>query len=89
MSDLYTDPVITSMLDEDGEDHEATKANETACGHCRAARWRVGARGHGLFCYCTMMAVDVATPDEPATTTACTGQILAEDAADADDDDDE
>lgn len=87
MSDLYTDPVVTGMLDEDGEDREAVRANETICGHCRAARWRVGARGHGLSCFCTMMAVDVGTPEEPTTLTACTGQILAEDAADADQDD--
>lgn len=90
MSDLYTDPIIDRILDADGADHDAARAAETACGHCRAARWRVGARGHGLSCYCTMMAVDVGTPDEPTSVTACTGQILAEDAADdADQDDDE
>ena len=83
----YTDPVIDQILDQDPTDHDAARANETSCGHCRAARWRVGARGHGLSCYCSMMAADVSTPDEPTSTTACTGQILAEDAADADQDD--
>ena len=87
MSDVYNDPIIEGILDRDPGNHAASRASSTACAHCRAARWRVGVTGTGLSCYCSMMACDVATPDEPCTVGDCTGRILAEDTTDADEQD--